>query len=189
MSFTPATSAGEGELVWVFGYASLMWRPGFAPDGFERARLMGFERRLCIRSEHYRGTLERPGVVMGLTDGSFCVGRAIGFKPERTDEIMAYLDARELITHVYERRLLPLQLLESERTVDAWAYIARVDHDQYVGGADEATILTMIRTGCGSSGSCREYLANTLDHLEEMGIDEPHLRTLARQADLDVSSD
>jgi cation transport protein ChaC len=171
----------EPDLVWTFGYGSLMWRPGFEPDAFERARLVGFQRRMCIRSEHYRGTHEQPGVVMGLTEGGCCIGRAIGFKAERAGEIMAYLDARELVTNVYERRLVKLELLDSGRTVDAWAYIARLDHEQYVGKADEAAILEMVRTGCGSSGTCQEYLVNTLDHLEEMGIEEPDLRALARR--------
>ena len=179
----------EPNLVWTFGYGSLMWRPGFVPDGFERARLMGYERRLCIRSEHYRGTAEQPGVVMGLTEGSFCDGRAIGFRPERAHEIMAYLDERELITHVYERRRLPVQLLESERTVEAWVYVARIDHEQYVGGAPETAIVQMVRHGCGSSGTCREYVLNTLDHLAEMGIDEPQLRVLARAALGDAAVD
>jgi cation transport protein ChaC len=168
----------EPDLVWTFGYGSLMWRPGFEPDAFETARLAGFQRRLCIRSEHYRGTAEQPGVVMGLTEGGCCIGRAIGFRRERAEEIMAYLDARELVTNVYERRLVPLELLESRRIVQAWAYVARLDHDQYCGGADEAAILEMVRNGCGSSGTCEEYLVNTLDHLDAMGIEEPHLRAV-----------
>lgn len=169
------------DLVWTFGYGSLMWRPGFEPDAFEPARLMGFQRRLCIRSELYRGTCDQPGVVMGLTEGGSCVGRAIGFKAERAEEIMGYLDARELVTNVYDRRLVPLELLSSGTVVDAWAYVARPDHDQYLGAADEEVILAMVRQGCGSSGTCQEYLVNTLDHLDEMGIDEPDLRSLARQ--------
>ena len=171
----------EPDLVWTFGYGSLMWRPGFEPDAFETARLVGFQRRLCIRSEHYRGTAEQPGVVMGLTAGGSCIGRAIGFRRAREAEIMAYLDARELVTNVYERRLVPLELLETGRTVQGWAYVARPDHDQYCGGADEAAILEMIQKGCGTSGTCREYLVNTLDHLSEMGIREPDLEAVARR--------
>ncbi|HEX2528467.1 MAG TPA: gamma-glutamylcyclotransferase [Geminicoccus sp.] len=171
----------SSDLVWTFGYGSLMWRPGFEPDAFETARLVGFQRRLCIRSEHYRGTCEQPGVVMGLTEGGSCIGRAIGFRAERADEIMAYLDARELVTNVYDRRLVPVELLDSGRIVDAWAYVARPDHDQYIGNADDEVILAMIRQGCGTSGTCQEYLENTLDHLDEMGIDEPSLRSLAQQ--------
>ena len=108
---------------------------------------------------------------------------------EREAEIMAYLDARELVTNVYERRLVPLELLESRRTVQAWAYVARLDHDQYCGGADEAVILEMVRKGCGSSGTCQEYLVNTLDHLSEMGIQEPDLEALARRLDGDPGVD
>jgi glutathione-specific gamma-glutamylcyclotransferase len=99
------------ELVWYFGYGSLMWNPGFAHDAFEPAVLEGWSRGLCVYSTHYRGTAARPGLVLGLRPGGRCVGRAIGVAPDREAEVTAYLDARELLdTYVYERVRLPLLL-------------------------------------------------------------------------------
>ena len=173
----PPSPPDPARLVWVFGYGSLMWNPGFAPERFEPARLDGWHRRLCILSQRYRGTPERPGLVLGLAQGGACVGRAIGVSPAREAEVLAQLDERELITHVYERRRVPLRLLACGSVVEAWAYVARPEHPQFR-DLDEAQTLALVRQGVGRAGACRDYVLNTLDHLVEMGIDEPMLRRL-----------
>lgn len=165
-------------LVWVFGYGSLMWRPGFPLDAFEAARLEGWRRRLCIWSYHWRGTPTRPGLVLGLDRGGRCWGRALGVAAEREAEILAYLDERELVTDVYQRRRLPVGLAGGD-TVEAWVYVARPEHPQYAGILDEETILATVRDACGDGGPCRDYLLETVAHLREMGIREPELERLA----------
>ena len=169
------------ELVWVFGYGSLMWRPGFVPDAFEPARLDGFRRSLCIQSHHYRGTPDRPGVVLGLveSEGAACVGRAIGFDPTRATEIMRYLDERELVTNVYERREVPLYLIDARTVVQSWAYIARPDHEQFLGSLAEDELVELVCQGTGSAGTCQDYVVNTLRHLNDIGIEEPWLEHLS----------
>ena len=95
---------------WVFGYGSLMWRPGFAHTETCRARLYGFRRSLCVWSFVYRGTPERPGLVLGLDRGGSCVGLAFRVPGELRDEVLAYLRDRELVTNVYLERMLPIRL-------------------------------------------------------------------------------
>ena len=82
---------------WIFGYGSLMWRPGF--DYVERhaAWIEGYHRALCVYSHVHRGTPERPGLVMGLDAGGDCRGVAFLVAPERRDATLAYLRARELV--------------------------------------------------------------------------------------------
>ena len=168
-----------GELVWFFGYGSLMWNPGFLHDALEPARLDGWHRALCIRSTHYRGTPGRPGLVLGLAPGGSCTGRAIGVEPERETEVLAYLDARELIgAYVYERVLVPVTLLRRRRTVRAWAYVARPEHPDYLPDLDEASVLERVRHGHGLAGANADYVRNTALHLREMGIAEPALERL-----------
>lgn len=173
-------SADPGGLAWFFGYGSLMWNPGFAHEAFEAARLDGFHRALCIYSHHYRGTPARPGLVLGLAPGGSCTGRAIGVAASREAEVLAYLDAREQRTsYVYERRLLPLDLLGGKGTVRAWCYVARPEHEQFAAGLDEAAVLRHVLAGHGAGGSNVAYLRNTLVHLREIGIEEPGLERIA----------
>lgn len=166
-------------LVWYFGYGSLMWNPGFHHEAFEPAVLEGWSRALCIYSTHYRGTAARPGLVLGLRPGGRCMGRAIGVAPEREAEVTAYLDARELLdNYVYRRVRLPLLLPATAVTVRSWCYVARPEHEDYAGGLDDAAVLRHVRQGHGLAGSCADYVRNTVAHLHEMGIREPHLERL-----------
>jgi cation transport protein ChaC len=169
-----------GSLIWVFGYGSLMWNPGFEPDGFETATLEGYHRALCVYSWHYRGTREHPGLVMGLARGGRCIGRALGVRPEREGEVIAYLDQREQQNYVYDRLRLPVQLDPGE-TVQAWAYVARPNHPQYAGDLSEEEVFRLVLQGSGVAGPCADYVRNTVAHLMAVGIAEPRLEALVRR--------
>lgn len=169
-------------LAWVFGYGSLMWNPGFPHAAFETATLEGWHRALCVYSWHYRGTPERPGLVMGLAAGGRCVGRAIGFERPHEADVLAYLDRREQTNYVYDRREVRVRLA-SGPTVPAWAYIARTDHPQFAGDLPEGEVLRHVLEGHGIGGACTDYVRATVAHLVEMGIAEPRLEALAHRLD------
>jgi cation transport protein ChaC len=171
--------AGQ-DLAWAFGYGSLMWQPGFPVDVRDTATLEGWHRALCVYSWHYRGTRERPGLVMGLAPGGACVGRALGFARHREAEVLDYLDRREQTHYVYERRLVQIRRASGE-TVAAWAYIARTDHPQYAGDLPDEAVLRLVLQGAGIGGACVDYVRQTLAHLRGMGIEEPRLEALARR--------
>jgi cation transport protein ChaC len=149
---------------WVFGYGSLMWRPGFAHTETSRARLFGFRRSLCVWSHVYRGTPERRGLVLGLDRGGSCVGLAFRVPHELRDEVLAYLRDRELVTSVYLERMLPIRL-ESGETVAAVAYIVDRGHEQYAGNLDEPTAASIVSGAVGQAGPNEEYVLNTIAHL------------------------
>lgn len=168
---------------WVFGYASLMWRPGFAFADARPATLPGYRRDMCFISIHYRGTPEAPGLVCGLMPeaGSVCKGRAYRIAPENIEAAVAYLDARELITAIYVPRHLPI-LLDDGRSVMARIYVADTTHEQFVGDWSDDVKAAAIVQGIGSEGRSLDYLVSVVDHLRELGIDDAHLTELLTQA-------
>jgi cation transport protein ChaC len=165
---------------WVFGYGSLIWRPGFAHVETQRARLHGYRRSLCVYSFVHRGTRERPGLVLGLDRGGSCIGLAFRVPGDLRDEAITYLRERELVTNVYLERLLKIRL-DGGSTVDAVAYIVDRQHEQYAGALDAADAAAVVRGAAGQSGNNEDYVLSTLEHLEALGIRDHWLEDVARQ--------
>jgi glutathione-specific gamma-glutamylcyclotransferase len=158
-----------GEDLWVFGYGSLMWNPGFAYEERLPARLHGSHRAFCVYSTRYRGTKEVPGVVLGLDRGGSCQGFAFRVRAEKADDVHRYLTSREMINGVYREVLHQLSLWDV-RQVRALCYLVRHDHVQYTGKLGQQALLALIRQGNGQAGPCRDYVLNTLQTLEAHGI-------------------
>ena len=154
---------------WVFGYGSLMWRPGFAHVDAQRARLFGYRRALCIYSFVHRGTPARPGLVLGLDRGGSCVGMAFRVACPSREAVIAYLREREQVTGVYLERMLPLRLEDGE-TVEAVAYVADRGHAQYAGALAAADAAAVVRGAAGQSGDNEAYVLSTVEHLRALGI-------------------
>jgi glutathione-specific gamma-glutamylcyclotransferase len=165
---------------WVFGYGSLIWRPGFAHMETQRARLFGFRRSLCVRSFVHRGTPERPGLVLGLDRGGSCVGLAFRVPGELRGEVLAYLRERELVTSVYLERTLPIRLANGG-VADAVTYIVDRAHVQYAGSLNEADAASIVSGSVGQSGPNEDYVFNTLQHLEALGIKDHWLEAVGRR--------
>jgi glutathione-specific gamma-glutamylcyclotransferase len=165
---------------WVFGYGSLIWRPGFAHVETQRARLHGYHRSLCVYSFVHRGTRERPGLVLGLDRGGSCIGLAFRVPGDLRDEVITYLRERELVTNVYLERMLKVRL-DSGRTVEAVTYIVDRQHEQYAGALDAAHAAAVVRGAVGQSGINEDYVLSTLEHLKALGIRDHWLEDVARQ--------
>jgi len=171
----------QGEF-WVFGYGSLMWRPGF--DFIEKApaALIGAHRSLCIYSFHHRGTQENPGLVLGLDEGGACRGMAFRIAAEKSDATLAYLREREQVTDVYVEAMRPVSLLDgSGRELEALCYIADRAHPQYAGRLPLERQAQLVRAAAGLSGTNIDYVLNTVRHLEEVGIHDVELMALAQR--------
>ncbi len=171
---------GQGIGLWVFGYGSLMWDPGFVPAERQVARLRGWHRSFCMRSIHYRGTPEVPGLVLALDQaaGADCAGVAFGVAETDAPATLAYLRARELISDAYLEHRLPVTLTDG-RSVTAVTYVIDRAHDQYCAGLtldEQAVIIARAR---GQTGSNADYLWNTVAHLTALGIADPDLDALA----------
>jgi glutathione-specific gamma-glutamylcyclotransferase len=165
---------------WVFGYGSLMWNPGFAFIERRQAIVHGFHRSLCMYSYMYRGTPERPGLVLGLDHGGACHGVAFRVAPEDWEKTLAYLRAREQVTGMYREVTHPARLAKDiSSPVGALTYVVDRTHAQYAGRLDHETQMRHIKQGHGQSGSCRDYVLNTVAHLRELGIRDRPLEKLA----------
>lgn len=165
---------------WVFGYGSLMWRPGFAHVETQMARLSGYRRSLCVRSFVHRGTEQRPGLVLGLDRGGSCLGLAFRVPDNLKAEVIAYLRERELVTNVYQERILPVRLANGAR-VPALTYVVDRSHRQYGGDLDVDTAVAQITGSAGMSGRNEEYVLNTLDHLRGIGIHDSLLEAVGER--------
>ncbi|HYD29273.1 MAG TPA: gamma-glutamylcyclotransferase [Azospirillaceae bacterium] len=172
---TPATPARPefdhppGTDLWVFGYGSLMWNPGFAFAERQLALLRGYHRRFCILSHRYRGTVERPGLVLGLDRGGSCWGMAFRVEAAEVPGALAYLWDREMVTRAYRPRLLPVRMPQ-RRTVRACTFVADPGHPQYSDCRCREATAERIAAAAGRSGSNIDYLANTVAQLEQLGI-------------------
>ncbi|PIE09698.1 MAG: gamma-glutamylcyclotransferase [Rhodobacterales bacterium] len=156
--------------MWVFGYGSLLWNPGFTPAEQHRARLKDYHRSFCMSSIHHRGTPECPGLVLALAEapGAACTGVAFRVAEGEEDEVLAYLRERELVSAAYLERHLPLRL-DDGRVVEALTYVIDMEHDQFVQLSLEEQAQRIARA-TGGRGPNSEYLMNTAAHLDLLAI-------------------
>ena len=176
---TKAAIPQDGPL-WVFGYGSLMWNPGFAFEERLLARLPGYTRSFCMWSIHHRGTENDPGLVLALdphVEGA-CNGLAFRVPEADRTQVLEMLRERELISSAYLERFLPLDL-EDGRQVEAVVYVIDTDHWQYVRDLPLERQAEVIAHAVGGRGPNTEYLYNTQAHLDELGIGDADLSWLA----------
>jgi cation transport protein ChaC len=171
----------DGDL-WVFGYGSLMWRPGFDFIDRVEARLIGAHRALCVYSFVHRGTPERPGLVLGLDRGGTCRGIAFRVAAGRRHDTIAYLRSREQVTMVYREAVRRVWLKgDPEQPVSALCYMVDRSHPQYAGRLTPEQQLHHVRQGHGQSGANRDYVVATVAALEVLGYRETDLHLLAER--------
>jgi glutathione-specific gamma-glutamylcyclotransferase len=167
----------DGSL-WVFGYGSLMWQPGFAYARRYKALLRGWRRSLCVFSHVYRGSPEQPGLVLGLDRGGACPGVAFEVDAALREPTIRYLREREQVTAVYLERVAPITLEAGDRVL-AVTYVADRLHYQYAGRLDRGAMLEYVRAGRGKSGDNAQYILETNDHLLALGVRDPDLEWLS----------
>ena len=177
---------GDNQSFWVFGYGSLIWRPGFDYITARPALLAGAHRCLCIYSHHYRGTVKQPGLAFGLKRGGSCHGMAFRVEPSLWEETLAYLRAREQITTVYKEAVRPVRFDSGER-VGALTYLVDETHKQYAGRLDIEKQLGLVKTASGAGGTNIDYVVNTVQHLREMNIVDKRLEELVARLEQKLS--
>ena len=162
--------------LWVFGYGSLLWNPGFDVAESVIGTLPAYARSFCMRSIHHRGTEEAPGLVLALDHQPehACSGMALRAAPGTEDATLAYLRERELVSSAYLEKQLTVTLQDG-RTVEAVVYVVDEDHVQYCGGLPLEEQAQIIAHAVGGRGPNTEYLFNTAAHLRSVGLSDPDL--------------
>jgi cation transport protein ChaC len=182
MRLMNTTAEQETGDLWVFGYGSLMWRPGFAYQERISARLVGLHRALCVFSFFHRGTPERPGLVLGLDRGGMCRGVAYRVAGSARAKTIDYLRGREQVTAVYRETFRQIELEQPDRRrVRALCYTVDRGHVQYAGRLTLAESLHHVRQGHGRSGPNRDYVLETVRAMEALGYRESDLHRLAQK--------
>lgn len=166
-----------GQDMWVFGYGSLMWRPGFEHVERAEALLRGYRRRLCVVSRHHRGTVERPGLVMGLDRGGACRGVAYRVPAPSVAAVLDYLDEREIAHYpVYRRSRVTIEVADGRQR--AVTYTVDRREADYAGGFSIADQAAIVAGAEGLSGRNGDYLRQTVAHIHAMGLRDRALETV-----------
>ena len=161
------TWGGEQDL-WVFGYASLIWRPEFHADEHRPATVHGWHRALEMRSRVNRGTPECPGLVFALVPGGSCRGMAYRIDRHRAGAELERLWAREMPTGVYDPKWLACRT--SHGTVQALAFTLSRRSPAHTGRIPDDQIVDVLRRSIGRYGSTLNYLMETANSLRGCGI-------------------
>ncbi len=170
----------EGRDLWVYGYGSLMWDPGFHFAEVRLAELPGHRRRFAHRTFLGRGSPECPGLMLTLEaepDSGCCTGLAFRLSAPLVDQESAYLWRREMLRGIYRPALQPVHTPQG--TVTALVFAANPAHEDYLHGLSLQDAAAMIACAEGLIGSNRDYLEQRLWQLEHLGIDDDHIRDLA----------
>lgn len=172
--------AGTGADLWVFGYASLIWRPDF--DAAERhpARVHGWHRALAMWSRVNRGTPERPGLVFALLPGGSCQGVVYRVAARHAEAVFDQLWAREMPSAVYDPRWL--RCPTPGGTVSALAFTLSRHSPSYTGELTPQQYRDIFQHARGRYGSTLDYARQTLASLDAHGVHDARLANLLRHA-------
>ena len=162
---------------WVFGFGSLMWRPGFTFAERASATLHGRHRAFCIYSVHHRGTHERRGLVLGLAPGGSTRGIAYRIDESEWESVRAYLKEREQPTETYVESRAAVRV-RGARMVQALLYVSDRGHAQWAGALSLDQQAGLIAGATGLSGRNVDYLRDLVMHLREEGIKDRDMEKL-----------
>jgi cation transport protein ChaC len=168
-----------GGEVWIFGYGSLIWNPAFEYVEKRVAMVRGWHRRFCLWLKAGRGTPESPGLMLALDRGGCCRGIAFRLAPAQVEEELLILWRREMLSGSYEARWLDAQ--SAEGPIRVVTFVANRRHARFTKGLSDEEVADRIAVARGPLGSCKEYLINTVQHLEALGLRDASLERIRRR--------
>jgi cation transport protein ChaC len=161
--------------LWIFAYASLIWRPDFEVHEHQPAHVHGWHRALKMWSRVNRGTPQRPGLVFALLSGGSCRGMVLRVERRQGEEVLHRLWDREMMTGVYDPKWLPC--FTPRGPVEALAFTLSRRSPSYTGDLSDAQYRQIFARSRGRYGTTRDYALQTFESLKTRGI---HDRALAK---------
>ena len=174
---TMAEWGGRSDL-WVFGYASLIWRPEFVLDEHRLGRVHGYHRALKMWSRINRGTPECPGLVFAMLSGGSCQGVTFRIPRREAAEVLSKLWAREMMTGVYDPRWLSCRTAKGD--VRSLAFTLSRRSPSYTGALSDQRYREILSASCGRFGTTLDYAQKTWEKLMELGIRDHELERVLR---------
>jgi glutathione-specific gamma-glutamylcyclotransferase len=165
--------------LWVFGYASLIWRPDFEFTERRCARVQGWHRALQMWSRVNRGTPECPGLVFALLSGGSCQGKVFHVPPAQVEGTLVTLWEREMPTGVYDARWLHCSTQNGP--VRALAFTLSRSSPNFCGVLSDAHYAQIFKQACGRYGTTLDYAQQTYAGLLREGIRDRVLEKLLRR--------
>jgi cation transport protein ChaC len=166
-----------GQDLWVFAYGSLIWNPAFHHVEQKIARLHGYHRRYCLWTWLGRGTPERPGLMLGLDRGGSCAGIAYRIAAETVEQELDVIWRREMVTGAYAPTWVRLRT--EDGNLPAVAFVINHGHERYAPRLSDPEVAAVVSIAEGHLGACRDYLFNTIAHLEQLGLRDRGLERVA----------
>lgn len=173
---TLAVRPPGAEAIRVFGYGSLIWNPAFHWTERRVGRVWGWHRRFCLWVRSGRGTPENPGLMLALEAGGSTRGLVYDVDPASRDEELLIIWRREMVTAAYRPVWVTAQT--DDGPMPAITFVINRSHERYAGLLPEGRVVEACASACGVLGACAEYLFNTVEHLDEMGLPDRHLAVL-----------
>jgi cation transport protein ChaC len=169
-----------GTDVWVFGYGSLMWNPAINVKASKSAHVRGYHRTFCLTLSAGRGTVEKPGLMLGIDRGGSCAGMAHCIAADAVESELTILWYREMLSGAYEPRWINAEIEDVGRA-RVLAFAINRSHPRYESGIDEEVMAARIAVAQGFLGTNRDYLFRTVAHLNEHGLADAPLMRLAER--------
>jgi len=177
----------EGEDVWLFGYGSLMWNPAIHYLERKPARLHGYHRQFCLWTTLGRGSESHPGLMLALRPGGSCKGIVYRVAADQVNDELAIVWNREMVSGAYVPKVLDVKT--ENGPIKAVVFVINHRHERYAGKLTNDTIVQAIAHAEGPIGLCRDYLYSTVEHMDDLGIADGAMHSLARQVRSVVEKD
>jgi len=164
--------------LWVFGYGSLIWNPALNFEEQRRCSIKGFEKKFCFWTTLSRGSVECPGLMMGLVEGGSCNGVAFRIAAKNATSELDVLFRREMSHYIYKPTWIEAQCVETKKSFKMLTFVVDKANHRFVNNLSIKDIVRTIATAQGPLGRNCDYLFQLSEKMHELGFEEPELEDL-----------